>query len=57
MRASLIAPLLCITLLAACATKGDVPPSKHISQSGQLKVHPGLLSQPATPAPASTTKP
>ena len=57
MRASLIAPLLCITLLAACATKGDVPPGKHISQSGQLKVHPGLLSPPVTPAPAPAAKP
>lgn len=46
MRASLPATLLLSTLLAACASKGDIPPSKHISQSGPLKVHPGLLGQP-----------
>lgn len=46
MRASLPATLLLSTLLAACATKGDIPPSKHISQSGPLMVHPGLLGQP-----------
>ena len=39
-------------LLAACSTPGNIPPSKHISQSGLLKVHPGLLSAPATEAPA-----
>jgi len=67
MRASLPVTLLLTTLLAACATKGDIPPSKHISQSGQLKVHPGLLGQPlpaelqaaarpATPAAATTAE-
>jgi len=49
MRASLPATLLLSTLLAACASKGDIPPSKHISQSGPLKVHPGLLGQPVPP--------
>lgn len=46
MRATLPATLLLSALLAACSTKGDVPPSKHISQSGPLRVHPGLLGQP-----------
>lgn len=49
MRASLPATLLLSTLLAACASKGNIPPSKHISQSGPLKVHPGLLGQPVPP--------
>ena len=49
MRASLPISLLLATLLAACSTKGDIPPSKHISQSGSLKVHPGLLGQPVPP--------
>jgi peptidoglycan-associated lipoprotein len=49
MRASLLVPLLLSTLLAACASKGEIPPSKHISQSGALKVHPGLLGQPVPP--------
>lgn len=59
MRASLLAPLLLSSLLAACASTKDIPPSKHISQSGPLKVHPGLLGQPvpaelqAASAPAS----
>ena len=46
MRASLPATLLLSALLAACSTKGDVPPSKHIAQSGALRVHPGLLGKP-----------
>lgn len=61
MRASLTATLLLSTLLAACATiKEDLPPSKHISQGGPLKVHPGLLGQPVPaelqgePRPAPT---
>ena len=60
MRASLPATLLLSTLLAACASKGDIPPSKHISQSGPLKVHPGLLGQPVPAdlqAPASPSAP
>lgn len=46
MRASLPATLLLSALLAACSTKGDIPPSKHIAQSGALRVHPGLLGKP-----------
>lgn len=46
MRAPLILPLILTALLAACSTKGEIPPSKHIAQSGPLKVHPGLLGQP-----------
>ena len=49
MRASLPATLLLSALLAACSTKGDIPPSKHIAQSGALRVHPGLLGQPVPP--------
>ncbi len=49
MRASLLVPLLLSTLLAACATKSEIPLSKHIAQSGPLKVHPGLLGQPVPP--------
>jgi peptidoglycan-associated lipoprotein len=36
-------------LLAACATQKDVIANKNIDQSGQLKVHPALLGQPAPP--------
>lgn len=70
MRASLPATLLLSCLLAACAAmKEDLPPSKHISQSGPLKVHPGLLGQPvpgelqnetqpaAAPSPGQNTPP
>ncbi|WP_434515093.1 OmpA family protein [Dechloromonas sp. ARDL1] len=46
MRATLPATLLLSALLAACSAKGTIPPSTHISQSGQLRVHPGLLGQP-----------
>lgn len=49
MRATLPATLLLSALLAACASNRDIPPSKHISQSGTLKVHPGLLGQPVPP--------
>jgi peptidoglycan-associated lipoprotein len=51
MRATLLVTLLLSTLLAACASTKDNLPSKHISQGGPLKVHPGLLGQPA-PTPA-----
>lgn len=54
MRVSLPAALLLSTLLTACAFKGDVPPSKNISQSGPLRVHPGLLGQPVPAAPVAT---
>jgi peptidoglycan-associated lipoprotein len=59
MRASLPATLLLTALLAACSTKGDIPPSKHISQSGPLRVHPGLLGKPvpAELQPEATTTP
>lgn len=64
MRASLTVTLLLSTLLAACASvKEDIPPSKHISQGGALKVHPGLLGQPVPaelqtePRPAPATAP
>lgn len=50
MRAPLIrSTLLALTLtaaLGACSSKGSAPPSKHISQTGALRVHPGLLGQP-----------
>lgn len=49
MRASLLVTLLLSTMLAACSTKGTIAPSKHIAQSGPLKVHPGLLGQPVPP--------
>lgn len=54
MRTSLLVTALISTLIAACATKGNIPPSKHISQAGPLKIHPDLLT-PAdvkTPVPA-----
>ena len=66
MRASLILPAVLTVLIAACGTKGNIPPSKHISQSGPLRVHPGLLGQPvpaelrgesAVVAAAAGTKP
>jgi peptidoglycan-associated lipoprotein len=47
MRASLPIAFLLSTLLTACAAfKSEIPPSKHITQSGPLKVHPGLLGKP-----------
>ncbi len=49
MRATLPLTLLLSALLAACSTKGDIPPSKHIAQNGPLRVHPGLLGQPVPP--------
>ena len=49
MRATLPLTLLLSALLAACSTKGDIPPSKHIAQSGALRVHPGLLGKPVPP--------
>jgi peptidoglycan-associated lipoprotein len=58
MRASLPVTLLLSTLLTACAAfKSEIPPSKHISQSGPLKVHPGLLGQPVPAEPAPVVKP
>lgn len=49
MRSSLLATALLSSLLAACATTQDASPSKHVSQSGALKVHPGLLGLPVPP--------
>ena len=49
MRALLPVTLLLSSLLTACATQGEMPPNKHISQSGPLKVHPGLLGKPVPP--------
>ena len=46
MRSSLLATALLSSLLAACASAPDASPSKHVSQSGALKVHPGLLGLP-----------
>lgn len=46
MRASLTLPLLATLLLTACASGPTASPSKHISQAGALRVHPGLLGQP-----------
>ncbi len=61
MRASLLIMLVLTTMLTACSTKGDIPPSTHIAQSGSLKVHPGLLGQPVPvelqPAPESAPAP
>jgi peptidoglycan-associated lipoprotein len=49
MRASIPLALLIATLLTACASDKDVIASKHISQQGSLKVHPGLLGEPVPP--------
>ncbi len=49
MRTSLPVTLLLSTLLAACVSTKDIPPSKHIPQTGSLRVHPGLLGQPVPP--------
>jgi peptidoglycan-associated lipoprotein len=49
MRTSLLISLLLSLFIAGCASKPAAPPSKHISQSGELKVHPGLLGQPVPP--------
>lgn len=46
MRRQLLAALLPTLLLAACASRDDPSLNKHISQSGTLKVHPGLRGQP-----------
>lgn len=49
MRPTLLATALLSSLLAACASTNDASPSKHVSQSGALKVHPGLLGLPVPP--------
>lgn len=56
MRPSLPVLILLSATLAACATSRDGQRSQRISQSGALKVHPGLLGQPVpaelAPVPA-----
>lgn len=49
MRTPLLLPVVLSTLLTACATVQEASPSKHVSQSGTLKVHPGLLGLPVPP--------
>lgn len=49
MRPSLLLPVALTTLLAACASTPDASPSKHVTQSGALRVHPGLLGMPVPP--------
>lgn len=57
MRASFPLALLTATLLVACASDRDVIASKHISQQGSLKVHPGLLGEPVPPQPQPSASP
>lgn len=61
MRPQLPAAFLLTFLLAACATQGNQLPGKYISQSGTLKVHPGLRGQPVPAelqeAPATPAQP
>lgn len=49
MRPTLLTTVLLSSLLAACASTSEPSPSKPVSQSGALKVHPGLLGQPVPP--------
>jgi len=63
MRALLPVTLLLSVLLTACASTKDAVPVKHLSQTGALKIHPGLLGQAvpagleeATTAPAADTQ-
>jgi peptidoglycan-associated lipoprotein len=49
MRTSLLSSVLLSSLLLGCATTYESSPSKHVSQSGALKVHPGLLGRPVPP--------
>ncbi len=41
-----LTPLFISALLTACASTPMDSPSKHISQSGSLRAHPGLLGKP-----------
>lgn len=41
--------LLSIALLSACASREDPSRTRQVAQSGNLKVHPGLLGQPVPP--------
>lgn len=45
MRLLLAATFLMSFGLVACTSVKDVPPGKHLSQNGTLKVHPGLVGQ------------
>jgi len=54
MRVTLPVTLLFSAMLAACASSKDVMPDKHISQSGPLKVYPGLIGEPVPAALAET---
>lgn len=54
MRASLPVILLLASLLGACATRSEAPASKHIAQSGTLKVAPALVNSGAAPASAAS---
>lgn len=56
MRPTLPVSLLLAALLTACASTKDVPVNKNISQSSQLKVHPGLVGR-AVPAELQTESP
>ena len=49
MRVSIPLALLIATQLTACASGKDALASKHISQQGSLKVHPGLLGEAVQP--------
>ena len=57
MRASFPLALLIATLLAACASDKDALASKHLSQQGALKVHPGLLGESVPPEMQPNARP
>ncbi len=56
MRVSIPLALLIATLLTACASGKDALASKHISQQGSLKVHPGLLGEAVPPEPQPSAR-
>lgn len=62
MRPNLTPLLLIAATLTGCSTQGNIPPSKHISQSGPLQIHPDLIAKPrpaasSQPATSSTQSP
>ncbi|WP_153145296.1 hypothetical protein [Dechloromonas sp. H13] len=57
MRAPAILALLLSIPFAGCTSDRDYLASKHISQSGPLKVHPALLGEPAPSALQTETPP
>ena len=57
MRVSFPLALLIATLLAACASDKEALASKHLSQQGVLKVHPGLLGAPMPPEMQPNARP